>query len=60
MGAAIGLREDYDADGLRGLARFSKDAKQSRRLLSLAVIYDGGHRREAALARQLPVGAIRR
>ena len=48
MGAAIELREDYDADGLRRLARLSKDADQSRRLLSLAVIYDGGRRREAA------------
>ena len=48
MGAAIKLREDYDADGLRRLARLSRNADQSRRLLSLAVIYDGGRRREAA------------
>ena len=38
MGAAIKLREDYDADGLRRLARLSRHADQSRRLLSLAVI----------------------
>ena len=48
MGAAIKLREDDNADGLRRLARLSKDADQSRRLLSLAVIYHGGRRREAA------------
>ncbi len=48
MGAAIKLREDYDADELRRLARLSKDADQSRRLLSLAVIHDGGRRRDAA------------
>ena len=48
MGAAIELREDYDADGLRRSARLSRDADQSRRLLSLAVIYEGGRRREAA------------
>ena len=59
MVAAIGLREDYDADGLRGLARLSKDAKQSRRLLSLAVIYDGGRRREAARTGDVSLKVIR-
>ncbi len=48
MGAAIGLRDDFDAKELRRLARLSRDADQSRRLLSLAVIYDGGRRRDAA------------
>jgi transposase len=48
MAAAIALREDYDGPMLRRLARASQDAKQTRRLLSLAVIYDGGRRSEAA------------
>ncbi len=42
MGAAISLRNDFDAKALRRLAKTSKDANQGRRLLSLAVIYDGG------------------
>ena len=48
MGAAIGLREDFDAAGLRRLARLSKSANQARRLLALAQIYDGGSRTAAA------------
>ena len=48
MGAAIGLREDFGSADLRVLARSSKDANQARRLLALAVIYDGGRRTEAA------------
>ncbi len=48
MGAAIGLREDFTASDLRRLAKASKDAAQSRRLLSLAEIYDGGRRTNAA------------
>ena len=48
MGSAIGFRADYDAAGLRRLAKGSKDAAQSRRLLALAEIYDGGRRRDAA------------
>ena len=48
MAAAIGLRSDYTADDLRGLARASRDAKQTRRLLALAAIYDGGSRTDAA------------
>ena len=48
MSAPISLREDYDAPVLRGLAKASKDANQTRRLLSLAVIYDGDRRSEAA------------
>lgn len=42
------LRSDFDAPGLRRLARQSDDANQSRRLLSLALIYDGHSRTEAA------------
>src|ERR1700691_4829710 len=48
MAAGVRLREDYDADRLRQLARRSDDADQTRRLLALAAIYDGGSRTEAA------------
>ncbi|MGG6897813.1 IS630 family transposase, partial [Rhizobium sp. BR 315] len=48
MGSAISLREDFDGERLRRLARQSKDAAQARRLLALAVIYDGGSRSDAA------------
>lgn len=48
MSAAVSLREDFAADDLRRLARASRDAGQSRRLLALAAIYDGGSRTEAA------------
>ena len=48
MGAAIALRDDYDGARLRALAKASRDAGQTRRLLSLAVIYDGGIRSDAA------------
>lgn len=48
MGSAISLREDFDGTQLRRLARQTKDAAQARRLLALAVIYDGGPRSDAA------------
>ena len=48
MAAAVCLREDYDAAGLRELAKRSADAAQTRRLLALAAIYAGGSRTEAA------------
>src|SRR6266581_1717745 len=48
MAAAIGVRGDYDAARLRELAKRSDDANQTRRLLALAAIYDGGSRTEAA------------
>jgi putative transposase len=48
MPAAVRLREDYSAVELRALAKRSKDAHQSRRLLSLAAVRDGMDRREAA------------
>ena len=48
MSAAIALREDYDGAQLRALAKASKDANQTRRLLSLALIYDDGSRSAAA------------
>jgi len=48
MGSAICLRSDFDGDGLRLLARQTKDARQARRLLALASIYDGSSRADAA------------
>ena len=48
MPGAVKLREDYSADALRGLARRSKDANHSRRLLSLAAVLEGMERGEAA------------
>jgi transposase len=48
MAAAIEFRGDFSGDELRRLARSSRDAKQVRRLLALAVIRDGGTRTEAA------------
>ncbi len=48
MGRALPLRGDFDASTLRRLAKGSRDAKQIRRLLSLAVIYEGGNRTAAA------------
>ena len=42
MAAPILLRADYDGATLRELAKASSDANQTRRLLALAVIYDGG------------------
>ena len=48
MGRAVALREDFDGPGLRRLAKTSKDVGQSRRLLALAEIYDGGRRTNAS------------
>jgi len=48
MATAIGLREDFDGERLRRLARLATDAGQTSRLLALAQIYDGGSRTDAA------------
>jgi transposase len=48
MAGAIGLRGDHSGADLRRLARRCGNADQVRRLLALAVILDGGSRREAA------------
>ena len=48
MSAAIPLRDDFDGAALRALAKASKDANRTRRLLCLALIYEGGRRGEAA------------
>ena len=50
MSAGIALREDYDAVSVRELAKRSDDADQVRRLLALAVVYDGGLRSDGAEA----------
>jgi hypothetical protein len=52
MASAVGLRFDFDGAGLRRLARLSGHANQVRRLLALAVIYDGGARHAAAEMRE--------
>jgi len=59
MGAAIGLREDFGSGDLRALARTVKDANQARRLLALAVIYDGGRRTEASRTGGVGLQSIR-
>jgi transposase len=48
MGSPIFLRDDFEASALRLLAKQTWDADQGRRLLALAVIYDGGSRGDAA------------
>ena len=48
MSIPVPLRRDFDATGLRRLARNSKDANQTRQLLVLATIYAGSTRTQAA------------
>ncbi len=48
MPAAVRMRTDYSAHELRRLAAATKNANQSRRLLSLAAVLDGMNRTEAA------------
>jgi transposase len=48
MGSPVTLRSDYDAEMLGRLARRCRDTRQARRFLSLAAIYDGMNRTEAA------------
>jgi transposase len=55
MSAALRLREDYGAQDLRALARGSRDANQTRRLLALAAVYDGASRGTAAV-----IGGVQR
>jgi transposase len=49
MPVSVRIRQDYSSAELRRLASRSKDANQSRRLLSLAAVLDGMSRAEAAL-----------
>src|SRR5258705_12471535 len=48
MSTPVPLRSDFDTICLRMLARRSRDPDQTRRLLALAEIYDGGSRPDAA------------
>ena len=59
MGTAIVLRADYSAIDLRRLAKASKDADQSRRLLALAEIYAGGSRTRAAVLGDVQLQSVR-
>lgn len=47
MPAAVKLQEDHSAAELPHLAKRAKDASQSRRLLSLAVVREGKDQAEA-------------
>ena len=55
----IPLSPNYDAASLRAAARGSKDANQTRRLLTLAAIYDGSTRTEAAVIGGITVQIVR-
>ena len=55
----IPLSPDYDAVSLRAAARGSKDAHQTRRLLTLAAIYGGATRTEAAVIGGVTVQIVR-
>ena len=48
MAIPVSLRVDFKASQLCALARKTKDSPQARRLLTLAAIYDGATRTEAA------------
>lgn len=55
----IPLRADFDAALVRAAARKSKDGAQARRLLALAVIYEGATRTEAARIGGVTVQIVR-
>jgi len=46
--ASVVLRGDFDAAGVRRLAREAGDADQARRLLAIAAVYEGMSREDAA------------
>ena len=48
MASAVSLRGDYTSSDLRALAAATRNANQSRRLLSLAAVVDGMNRTAAA------------
>jgi hypothetical protein len=54
MARAIALGSDFTGTQLRALARQSKNASQAKRLLALAVIYDGGAQLGRATRRRHP------
>ena len=55
----IPLRSDFDAPHLRALAKKTKDGAQARRLLSLAAIYDGASRTQAAAIGSVTLQIVR-
>ena len=55
----IPLSPDYDAAALRAAASGSKDANQTRRLFTLAAIYDGATRTEAVMIGGVTVRIVR-
>ena len=55
----IPLRCDFDAPRLRSIAKKTKDGAQARRLLSLAAIYDGASRTEAATIGSVTLQIVR-
>ena len=59
MSVPIPLRGDFGAARLRTVAKKTKDAPQARRLLTLAAIYDGATRTEAAKIGGVGVQIIR-
>jgi transposase len=59
MRQPIALRPDYDAALLRRLARESQDPDQVRRLMTLAMIYDGASRTQAAKAGGVTLQVVR-
>lgn len=59
MATPVPLRPDFDAAGLRRSARQSRDASQTRRLLALAAIYEGGSRSDAARIGGVTVQIVR-
>lgn len=59
MPATIPLRSDISAEELRRLARKSRNSRQCRRFLSLAVVAEGGSRSQAAQTGDVTVQVIR-
>ena len=49
MASAVALRESFTEARMRALARSIRDPNQVRRLLTLAAIYEGGTRSDAAV-----------
>jgi len=59
MARAVWLRDDYNGDDLRRIARTSGHGRQVRRLLSLSLIYDGSSRTDAAAHAGVGLQALR-
>lgn len=59
MSLPIALRVDFDGSTLRRLAKGTRHAGQSRRLVALAEIYDGAARAEAARIGGVTVQIVR-